>query len=237
MRSKPVTEREREAAQVQKMFARIAPRYDLMNKLMTGFQDIRWRREVLRRADLHPGDLLFDLGAGTGDLARQTLKDHPGVNVVAADFTTQMMLTGRETHKLNPDFTTADALHTPFMDGQFDAVVSGFLLRNVTDLPAALAEQFRILKPGGRFLSLDTTQPTPNLFSPLIRFHMRVVIPWLGGLITGQRQAYTYLPSTSEHFLKAESLAELLSSTGFKNVCFVRRNLGTIAIHWGVKPL
>lgn len=223
------------AAAVRAMFARVAPRYDLMNRLMTGWQDIAWRREVIRRSKLVPGSRLIDLGAGTGDLAREALRQQPGCTAVAADFTLGMMQTGKRNHGATLRWSAADALRLPFPDGQFDAVVSGFLLRNVTDVPQALREQLRVLRPGGRIVALDTTQPVRSLLTPLIRLHMRTIIPLLGALIAGNRDAYVYLPSSSESFLSAEALAETMRSAGFEQVGFRRRNAGTIAIHWGKK--
>jgi demethylmenaquinone methyltransferase/2-methoxy-6-polyprenyl-1,4-benzoquinol methylase len=130
---------QKRAQGVQRMFARIAPRYDLMNRLMTGGMDVRWRVEVIRRARLGAGDHLLDLGAGTGDLAREALKQAPGAGVVAADFTVEMMQTGRSRYGKPQDWSGADALRLPFPDQCFDAVVSGFLMRNVVDVPRALA--------------------------------------------------------------------------------------------------
>ena len=224
------------AGYVQGVFTRIAPRYDLMNRLMTAGQDVAWRREVIRRAELAPGAHLLDLGAGTGDLAREAVRTHPGCRVVAADFTLGMMQIGRQRSDVPLDWSAADALHLPFPDNSFDALVSGFLLRNVTLLDAALAEQYRVLKPGGHMVTLDTTRPPEHsLLTPFIRLHMRVVIPTLGALITGQRDAYSYLPSSSEGFLTAEQLAAHIAAAGFQKVMFVRRMAGTMAIHWGRK--
>lgn len=217
------------------MFARIAPRYDLMNRLMTGWQDVIWRREVIRRAGLFPGARLLDLGAGTGDLAREALRQRPGCQVVAADFTLEMMLNGRRRSAPELIWSAADALRLPFASGQFDAVVSGFLLRNVSDVPQALSEQWRVLRPGGWMVALDTTRPARTWLSPLIRLHMRHVIPLLGQIVTGDRDAYEYLPSSSEAFLEAEELAGLMEQAGFEQVGFRRRNAGTVAIHWGRK--
>lgn len=218
------------------MFTRIAPRYDLMNRLMTAGQDVHWRREVIRRAGLQAGARLLDLGSGTGDLAREALRQQPQVVAVAADFTLQMMLTGRVRHprQVHP-WVAADALRLPFASQSFDAVVSGFLLRNVSDLPLALTEQYRILAPGGTFVSLDTTRPPQNILTPFITLYLRVVIPWLGKLITGEAHAYTYLPQTTACFVRAEELAQLLRQAGYAEVGFARRNFGTVAIHWGKK--
>jgi demethylmenaquinone methyltransferase/2-methoxy-6-polyprenyl-1,4-benzoquinol methylase len=223
-------------AYVQGMFNRIAPRYDLMNRLMTAGQDIRWRREVIRRARLVPGSSLLDLGAGTGDLAREALRQQPDCRALAADFTLGMMRVGQRHAPAALRWSAADALALPFASAQFDAVVSGYLLRNVSDLPLALREQYRALKPGGWLVSLDTTRPVRSILTPFIQFYMRRVIPLLGTLITGQRDAYTYLPSSSENFLSADTLADALRQAGFVEVGFQRRMLGTMAIHWGRKP-
>lgn len=218
---------------IQGMFSQIAGRYDLMNRLMTAGQDAAWRREVIRRAGLTPGSLLLDLGSGTGDLVREALLQQPGCQAVAADFTLGMMQAGNLRGRL--DWTAADALHLPFPRVEFDAVVSGFLMRNVLDVKLALQEQYRVIKEGGRIVILDTTHPRRNLFYPFLWLHLHLVIPLLGTIIAGQRAAYTYLPESTEKFMFAEQLASAMSEAGFKDVNFRRLMFGTIAIHWGQK--
>lgn len=232
---KPLPHEDRARA-VQRMFDRIAPRYDLMNRLMTAGQDVRWRREVVRRARLQAGMRVLDLGAGTGDLSFEVLRQHPQVQPVAADFTLGMLHIAQRRAGARPVvWSAADALHLPFPDEAFDAVISGFLLRNVTDLPRALREMRRVLRPGGRFVALDTTRPARNWLYPFIAFHLHTVIPWLGRLIAGQAEAYTYLPQSTEGFLRAEELAAHMAAAGFRQIGFRRRMFGTIAIHWGEK--
>jgi demethylmenaquinone methyltransferase/2-methoxy-6-polyprenyl-1,4-benzoquinol methylase len=219
------------------MFGRIARRYDLMNRLMTAGQDVIWRREVIRRAKIPPGGRLLDLGAGTGDLVREAVVQNPACHPVAADFTMEMMQVGRShPDALQVDWAGADALSLPFPAGRFDASVSGFLLRNVSDVRQVLREQYRILKPGGRMVALDTTRPPQNVLSPFIHFHLHFVIPALGQWITGDGSAYTYLPESTESFLGAEQLAARMIAAGFREVGFRRLMFGTIAIHWGNRP-
>lgn len=221
------------ATYVQKMFTQIAGRYDLMNRLMTGGQDIRWRKMVIKLARMDNSSALLDLGTGTGDLAREAANQFPQAKVIASDFTHEMMRVGKRISPLN--FSTADALKLPFIDSSFDAVTSGFLMRNVIDLQKAIEEQFRVLKNGGRIVILDTTRPKKNILSPFIWIHMHVIIPTLGTILTGQREAYNYLPDTTEGFVTAEELASRMVVAGFKNVNFKRLMFGTIAIHWAEK--
>ena len=224
---------------VQDMFTHIARRYDLMNRLMTAGQDVRWRKQVIQHAKLKPNARLLDLGAGTGDLAREALEQQPETRTVAADFTLEMMRVGQR----NPDkrgngslaWSAGDALNLPFGNKTFDAIVSGFLMRNVTDIQAALNEQYRTLKPGGRIVILDTTKPKPNLLSPFIWLHMHVVIPLIGGVISGFKDAYNYLPDSTEKFVTAKELAVRMAAVGFKRINFEILMFGTIAIHWGEK--
>jgi demethylmenaquinone methyltransferase / 2-methoxy-6-polyprenyl-1,4-benzoquinol methylase len=225
---------------VQEMFTQIAHRYDLMNRLMTAGQDIRWRREVIRLARLPAQGCLLDLGAGTGDLAREVLRRHPGSRVVAADFTLEMMRVGQSRHaggRAQPqmNWTAADALLLPFPSGTFDAVVSGFLMRNVSDVRLSLQEQYRLLKPGGRIVILDTAPPPENLLLPFIRFHLHTVIPTLGRWISGQAEAYHYLPDSTEAFLRPQQMALRLVEAGFHDVSFQLKMFATVAILWGEK--
>ena len=227
-----LTGRER-ATYVQNMFTRIAKRYDLMNRLITGGQDVRWRQQVIQLARLRNNARLLDLGTGTGDLAREAITQFPQAKVIAADFTLEMMRVGQKRGRLN--FSSADALCLPFQDWSFDAVVSGFLMRNVIDLQKALQEQYRVLKKGGRMVILDTTRPKKNIFSPFIWVHMHIVIPTLGRLLTGSSDAYRYLPETTEGFVTAEEMAARMAAVGFKKISYERFMFGTIAIHGGEK--
>lgn len=220
---------------VQKMFSRIAARYDLMNTLMTGGRDQAWRRRVVKLANLKKDEKVLDLGAGTGVLTRELVRVHPAENITAADFTLEMMLMGR--HWGGAGRACADAMYLPFADAQYDVVVSGFLVRNVANLTQALAEQYRVLKPGGRLVILDATQPRKNLVAPLANLYLKYAIPILGSLVTGQTAAYRYLPESTINFLTAEALAEKLAEAGFKQVGFEIRMLGTMAIHTARKAL
>lgn len=224
------------AAYVQNMFARIAGRYDLMNRLMTMGQDTGWRKTVVSLAGLPAGGRLLDLGTGTGDIAAEAARRAPGILPVGGDFTLEMMRTGRaDPARRMIRFTGSDALNLPFPDSTFDAVTSGYLMRNVVDVARAWREQYRVLKPGGRVVCLDTTPPARNLLYPFINFHLHVVIPSLGRIIAGASDAYTYLPDSTENFLPAETLAERMSAAGFRDVQFKRLMFGTMAIHWAVK--
>lgn len=220
---------------VQSMFTRIAHRYDLLNRLMTAGQDIRWRKMVIEKVFLRPGFRLLDLGAGTGDLAREAATQQPEAKVLAADFTLEMMRVGRHLQGGNMTWSAADALSLPFNAKTFDGVVSGFLMRNVGDIQGALKEQYRVLKTGGRIVILDTTKPERNLFSPIIWLHMHVVIPLVGGLLSGFRDAYNYLPDSTEAFINAKELTVRMAAVGFKKINFAVLMFGTIAIHWGEK--
>jgi demethylmenaquinone methyltransferase/2-methoxy-6-polyprenyl-1,4-benzoquinol methylase len=225
------------ARYVQAMFTRIAGRYDLMNRLMTFGQDAAWRRLVVEWAQLPPGGRLLDLGTGTGDLALEALRRQPDARVVGGDFTLAMLRVGQgrdESRRVR--WSGTDALNLPFPDGAFDAVVSGYLMRNVADLPRAWAEQYRVLKPGGRVVCLDTTPPPDNALRPFIQLHLRVVIPALGRWIAGDGDAYTYLPDSTAGFLSAEALAERMRAAGFQDVRYRRLMLGTMAVHVGFKP-
>ena len=221
---------------VRHMFARIAGRYDLLNRLMTFGRDRAWRSEVIQHLQPQSGQRILDLGSGTGDLALQLLVTTPGTQVIAADLTLEMMLVGKQ--RPGGDqilWVVADAGHLPFDSGTFDGVVSGYLLRNVPDVDATLAEHQRVTTPAGRIVSLDTTPPQRNIFLPFIRFYLRFIIPLLGKLVAGDSEAYTYLPETTAQFLTAEALAERMQQAGFTVEGFVRRMFGTMAIHWGHK--
>ena len=222
--------------QQQELFTRIALRYDLVNHLMTGWQDNRWRRFAIKQLQLPPAAHLLDIGSGNGQLAQEALRLHPDCRPTAADLTQSMLEVGRLRDKIDRIlWTRSNSAHLPFNDLSFDGVISGFLLRNLSDIFQGLKEQYRVLKPGGRIAVLDTSKPPQNLLSPLIGIYMKKMMPALGGFISGQKQAYKYLNRSTEGFLRAEELAAFLAAAGFKNVAYKQFALGVIAVHWGIK--
>lgn len=225
------------AAYVQSMFDRVARRYNLMNRLMTFGQDMRWRRFVIQQAKLPPKGKLLDLATGTGDIAFEGLRVVPDLTAVGGDFSLGMMLVGQNLRDgKRVKWVGADALQLPFPANMFDAVTSGYLMRNVIDIPLALTEQRRVLKPGGRIVVLDTSPPPKNLLRPFITIHLKYVIPLLGRLISGNPDAYQYLPESTQKFKTPEELANLMRAAGFEQVRYQTFMFGTMAVHWGEKP-
>lgn len=223
---------------VQDMFGRIAERYDLMNRLMTGGQDRRWRRFVIQQANLPEQGKMLDLATGTGDIAFEALRAQPRLQVIGADFALPMMFVGqRNVHGNRVHWCGADALQIPFPDNTFDAVTSGYLVRNVIDIHQTLREQLRILKPKGRIVILDTSPPPQNLLRPFILIHLKYIIPLMGQLISGEAgaDAYQYLPESTQSFKTPEELAAIMREVGIQNVQFKRFMFGTMAVHWGEK--
>ena len=227
---------EARASYVQQMFGTIAPRYDLMNRLMTGGRDAAWRRIVVREAELPAGGRLLDIATGTGDIALEALRHDADLCAVGADFALEMMLRGRG--KPGAEcirWMGADTLALPFPNDTFDAVTSGFMLRNVIDVSGSLAEQWRVVKPGGRMVCLEISRPPRNLFLPFYRFYFHRVVPLVGQIVSGNRSAYMYLPQSADEFLSPDELADLMRRAGWRDVRYQRLMMDTVAIHSGVK--
>jgi len=223
-------------AGVRAMFNALAPGYDSMNRLMTLGQDRLWRGRLLRMAELRAGMEVLDLACGTGDLALGIAKRLAGVRVVAADFSTAML----EQARIRPgaetiDWLEADAHALPFADASFDRVIFAFLLRNVEDETTVLREIFRVLKPGGAMLSLDTAPPK-GLPALLLRCWFTFAIPILARLTGTDRSAYRYLFESTIAFHPPETLAANLAGAGFHPVVFRRMALGAMALHRADRP-
>jgi demethylmenaquinone methyltransferase/2-methoxy-6-polyprenyl-1,4-benzoquinol methylase len=234
---------EREAAaHVREMFGRIAPRYDLLNHLLSLDIDKAWRRRVARRFStvLHnPSARVLDLCCGTGDLALAFRKEAPvGAEIVGSDFVPEMLV--RACAKAaalgaGVTFVEADALSLPFGDETFDLVSCSFGFRNLANYERGLLEIYRVLNPGGIASILEFAEPTGKLFGSLYRFYFRRVLPRLGGLISGNSSAYAYLPNSVSKFPSPEALLDLFEQVGFKEVGFVRWTGGVVTLHSGRK--
>jgi demethylmenaquinone methyltransferase / 2-methoxy-6-polyprenyl-1,4-benzoquinol methylase len=210
---------------VQRMFDRIAPVYDAMNRVMTCGLDRRWRRITVEQA-VRPGDRVLDACCGTGDLA--VAARARGGDVVGLDFSERMLERARGKDG-DIEWVRGDMLALPFADGSFDAVTVGFGVRNVDGLEAGLRELRRVLRSGGRVGILEITQPRGTL-APFYRLWFDRVVPLLGKVLPGGA-AYTYLPASVRRFPGPEELASLLGASGFTAVRFRRFAGGIVALH------
>ena len=230
---------EREAAaHVREMFGRIAPRYDLLNHLLSLDIDKIWRRRVAKRfsAVLHnPAARVLDLCCGTGDLALAFRKEAPiGAEIVGSDFVPEMLVRARAkaaAFGAGISFAEADALALPFGGESFDLVSCSFGFRNLANYDRGLLEIFRVLKPGGFAAILEFAEPRGKMFGSLYRFYFRRVLPRLGGLISGNGSAYAYLPSSVSKFPSPEALQAQFERAGYTEVRFVRWTGGIVTLH------
>ena len=215
---------------VRRMFDRIAPVYDAMNRAMTLGLDRRWRRLTVS-AVVEPGDRVLDACCGTGDLAIASLPSARAI--VGLDFS-ELMLERARRKAPAIEWVQGDALALPFDDASFDAATVGFGVRNLGDLEGGLRELHRVLKPGGRIGILEITTPRGAL-APFFRLWFDVLIPLVGRALPGG-SAYTYLPASVRRFPGAEDLAALLRRIGFDDVNFRLLGGGIVALHLGRRP-
>jgi demethylmenaquinone methyltransferase / 2-methoxy-6-polyprenyl-1,4-benzoquinol methylase len=210
---------------VRTMFDRIAPVYDLMNRLMTAGLDRRWRK-LTAEAVVRPGDRVLDACCGTGDLALAA--QEAGGKVTGLDFSERMLERARRKSS-SIEWVRGDLLELPFEDHSFDAATVGFGVRNVADLDRALGELARVLRPGGRLGILEITQPR-GLLRPFFKLWFDVLVPFAGKLLPGG-SAYTYLPASVRRFPGPDDLAGLMARTGFEDIRYRLLAGGIVALH------
>ena len=222
------------------MFGRIAWRYDLMNRLVSGGLDRGWRRKAAAALSCVPAERILDVGSGTGDLALELSRQARGrVSVTALDFTYEMLSVGRRkfvSAGARIPETAGDGLRLPFPDGVFDAAMAAFSVRNFASLGTGTREVLRVLKPGGRFLVLELTPDPTGPLAPLILFWSRRVVPVLGAFLARDPGAYRYLPESVGRWPEPQELARLFQEAGFERVSVELLTSGIAAIHLAFAP-
>ena len=226
---------------VADLFTRISRRYDLMNTLMTGGMHHRWKRQTARLTTRGLTGKALDIATGTGDLAFALVRQ-PGVeHAVGVDLLPEMLACAQiksRSQYIGQHVTliTGDALALPFPNNAFACATAGFSLRNMPDLPQALTEMARVVRPGGRITTLELTPLSTGIKSRFFRFYFHRLVPLMGQLIAGDRSAYTYLPQSVDYFLEAGRLSDLFRRVGLVDVGHIALGFGTVALHYGTKP-
>lgn len=229
--------------QVREMFTRIAPRYDLLNHLLSAQMDRFWRARTAKELKpilQRPDALVLDLCCGTGDLAF-ALQRNANARILGADFSHTMLVRARQKASaengtgLMP-FVETDALRLPFADNSFDLVTSAFGFRNLANYEDGLKELLRVLKPAGTLAILEFAEPPSGVLGDAYRFYTRTVLPKIGGWISGDAEAYAYLPRSVARFFRPDEFVSFLEQVGYRQVRFHLMTLGSVALHLAVRP-
>jgi len=238
----PGTTSEPEAARwVREMFAGVAARYDLLNHLLSFNLDRYWRRHTVRRVReflSRPGARVLDICCGTGDLTLALGRAADGRLVFGSDFCHPMLIEAARkahAHRAKSALFEADALALPVASGSLDLITVAFGLRNFSNYEDGLREMHRVLKPGGAAAILEFSQPPNRVFAMLYNFYSMRILPAIGGMVSGSREAYRYLPESVRKFPGAEALADRMREAGFAQVGFNRMTCGIVALHVGVR--
>jgi demethylmenaquinone methyltransferase / 2-methoxy-6-polyprenyl-1,4-benzoquinol methylase len=225
---------------VRQMFAQIAPRYDIANRVISAGLDEAWRRRAISLLAPATGANIVDLCCGTGDLVFHLLRTDPSLRVTGVDFCEPMLVAARARSQREPkvkqshiSFIEGDVMALPFSDSCFDGATMGFSLRNVVDIDATLREVRRVLKRGARFVNLDMSKAPNKAWKACFDMYFYRIVPLIGGFVGGSREAYTYLPQSLTHHPNAEALRDRFTRAGFTDTGFVRLMGGAIAIHYG----
>ena len=220
------------------MFDAIAPTYDLMNTVMTAGAHHLWRRSVARQIVADDPRVVLDLACGTGDLGIAVMQEAMApCMILGADFSPPMLNLAQEKHARLPEqrfpvgFLQANVLSLPLQDASVDVVTNAFLLRNLVDLEVFFTECYRVLRPGGRFITLEITHPPIPGFRSAFQLYFNNVVPALGKLLVRHQEAYTYLPTSLQAFPDAPTLAQAMRESGFAEVSYRYLGLGTVAVH------
>jgi demethylmenaquinone methyltransferase/2-methoxy-6-polyprenyl-1,4-benzoquinol methylase len=233
---------ERRAEQVRGMFDRIAGRYDLLNRVISFHLDTYWRKKAVAAALDGDERLVLDLGTGTGDLAlcAAGALDHRA-QVIGLDFSAAMLRLAREKKRRDRNgartfYVQGTALTPPFADNTFDAIITAFVLRNVADLELFFLQAYRLLKPGGRFVSLDMFPPSCAAFSFFYSLYFYRLMPWIGARLARDREAYRYLSASVKGFHSPEAVAGMIARKGFEGVTTRKFLSGAVCLHGADKP-
>jgi demethylmenaquinone methyltransferase / 2-methoxy-6-polyprenyl-1,4-benzoquinol methylase len=225
-------------ADVQGMFDRITRRYDLMNRLMTGGRDVAWRREAARIAIGSGAERALDVATGTGDLALE-LRRQGVPDVTGLDFSGEMVAAAerkrREYGVFGVTFLQGDAMNMPFPDGSFDALTIAWGLRNLPDYEQGIREMARVLRPEGRMVILEMTPLQNETLRKAFNLYFHNVVPVIGGIVSGDRDAYRYLPDSVGSFPPADELVGMMRASGLRNVRYKLVGGGTVALHIGIR--
>lgn len=232
---KGIRDERQAAAWVRDMFGQVAPRYDLLNHLLSFNTDKWWRARTVRRLRpilQRPEAKVLDVCCGTGDLAI-ALQQNAKAKIIGSDFSHPMlMVAGR---KSSIPFFEADALALPVADGSLDLITAAFGFRNLANYERGFAEFHRTLRTGGTLAILEFSQPPNPLFSRLYEFYSSRLLPHIGAAISGAGEAYRYLPESVRKFPDAPGLAQMMEQAGFRDVRFERMTFGIVALHTGVR--
>ncbi|MDQ3200121.1 MAG: ubiquinone/menaquinone biosynthesis methyltransferase [Verrucomicrobiota bacterium] len=223
---------DRDPTKVRAMFQRVAGRYDLANHLLSGGLDFSWRARAAEIVTEWNPARLLDLATGSGDLALTIARRLPASEITGADFCAEMLAKAKEKGLVRT--VVADALALPFPDASFDAVTVAFGLRNMADWGLALREMARVLTPEGHLLILDFSLPS-GVLRPVYRAYLHHILPWVAGLVTGEKKAYNYLGASIEKFPSGTAMCELIAQNGFREATAESRSGGIVTIYCGAR--
>ena len=229
---------EEKSVYVEQMFNKIAQKYDLFNDIIAFGMNSHWKRFVARQTELQAEQSCLDLCCGTGDIAREVVRQYPSCKVTGIDFSEEMLniAESKNTSEIAVKYELGDAMNIPFQDAVFDAVTIGYGMRNVQDISQFLREILRVLKPEGVLVSLDVGKVRIPILAELIHFYFFHIVPLIGKLLMPGEEIFKYLPESSLEYPNQESLTNLMIETGFEKVEFHNFVFGASAVHVAYKP-